>query len=238
MEVNERMERAARFIRRQKSLYVQKQHFGGNLPACLTFFRGDEPVSLVIANEVQRDVALALMRMGRLGFEADTIYFSHDTYGLTGFGADAPELAPGELQARWKAGDREGISEGLLLFEAKARIGVTVGRCLQYEVLTLRKKHRVRWTDDFPMDGATGFIPRILGETMKRPTARELFDSMFHVDPLTDFGDSPEEARAKMDALTAEQMLKGELAMFVILYGVEGQYARRRVLTEKLHVAA
>lgn len=148
-----------------------------DMPQVLIARRGGRNLAMVITRSPDRNAALTVVARLRIGFDADEIVFVSDSYmlvtqapaepssdaGAPAVGAAAPNLVPGELARRWAAGDRDGISESLVVLVA-SRQDVTTAS-LSY---TMQEK-RLAWTDRDETENlvqVSGLVPDALRQIM------------------------------------------------------------------------
>ena len=191
------------------------------------FYRGDKPVSVVIAARVDRDLALDAIAIGVPGFDADRVVFCLDTHQSIGeAGMIDPRTgepwAPGAMQ---EACDEQGYCDTGLIVDAITvheafRDGHFRMRSLPYRVD--KATGGLTWLDEygFDLDGEgeviDGLIPAAVRAAFERPTLADAARSL-----REDFGLTEEEAIDHNDCAVAK-VLMTNIACIASLYAPPG----------------
>lgn len=204
-EVQQQIER----FRDRKARQVKSDPEGDLLPV-VDFYRGGKPVASAMGDKVDRDVTLDIATAGVSGFAADEIWVSLETFVAHRMTNPLTHKRweQGEMQEAWRAGERDAVTESLLLVRAD-RAGVIEQWMLPYQ----RRRGEVRWVNHHELkhirdDGkdsrerVSGIVPDTLRHAFTLDT--KVDEAMAMADQM---GVPRDEARIHMDCATAKIML-------------------------------
>ncbi len=149
-------------IRSLKADWVAQNRDSPDMPPVVMASRDGNPIAMVVSPTIDRDSSLHAAHVMVRAASADYLVLINDSFTMT---ADKEiQLEPGELQRRWKAGDRKDISEALCC--------VTMGADKDAEFISLPYAidgGEIGWGEEKRSAMASGLIPEVLREIMKAP---------------------------------------------------------------------
>lgn len=219
--------RRARAIKEEEAARARRRD-STDIRPLVEGWRGDEPVVVLVPQDVDRDQALQAARIEATAFGCDAIAFTTEGWAATGEYVDRNPVTgkpwgPGEMQrAVEQHGAREKgwIREGLSTFVVN-RAGDMVGRMSFYRVVErdprAYRPWAVEWdtepeeagrTIDSREEGnrATGLVPETLVSYMNETTLDVFVAKVEALLGREGFGLTPTQARAYLDAATIKSL--------------------------------
>lgn len=245
MRIREAVDATAATARRVKADHVRQvkgKRGRTDISTCIQAWRGDQ-IAAIIWSPPDRDRMLGLAHIAAIGFGADVLAVTMETYQALGDGQGGKPInpttgeqwGPGEMQQAAEEHDavaRGWITEALMT-QVLNRAGDTSMVCQPYRITG----RVVEW-DDFPLPGegdprAEGIVPDALARAMSAESIDVIAHRMFG--HAATAGLSPERARAHQDVavvkVIGEQYPDGDV---LVLLTAEPGTVRQQVLRDRL----